>query len=116
MAARGMTTGLGLSPAGSPCMGGGSKKFGGSKKTDDGALPSGAGGGYDPESAMLQGASTTFQPLAGLLRGRGGAPMAVLAVPAGLLDKLTVAMYRRPVARAALAMYFIVVHVMALLF
>ena len=87
------------------------------KKVDDRpGLPGAAGGGaYDPESAVLQGASSTFQPLAGWLRGRGGA-LAVPAAAAGLLDKLTVALYRRPLARIVLLMYVVLLHFAVLLF
>ena len=94
------------------------------KKSDDmpgaGGLPgapSGSGlGAYDPESAVLQGASGgTFLPLAGRLRGRGG----VLAAPAaaiGLLDRLTVAMYRRPMVRVVVFLYLIFLHLAAFVF
>ena len=100
--------GMMMSPARSPGMG---------KKVDDRpGLPGAAGSGaYDPESAVLQGASSTFQPLAGWLRGRGGA-LAVPAAAAGLLDKLTVALYRRPLARIVLLMYVVLLHFAVLLF
>ena len=100
------------------------------KKSDDmpgvggaglpGAPPPGGGGGllgpYDPESAVLQGGSGgSFLPLAGWLRGRGGAAMAVPAAAVGLLDRLTVAMYRRPMVRVVMFVYLVLLHLAAFL-
>ena len=59
---------------------------------------------------MLQGAAATFQPLGGRLRGRRGAA-GVLASVAGVLDKTSVALYRRPTARLVTAMYVVLLHV-----
>ncbi|GAX72912.1 hypothetical protein CEUSTIGMA_g367.t1 [Chlamydomonas eustigma] len=96
------------SPMGSPGMMGAYPGAG--KKQDDG-LPGASSGFrvYDPESAVLQGASTTFQPLAGWMRGRGRA-LGVMASAAGLLDMMTVALYRRPGARVVLFVYFVLLH------
>lgn len=60
-----------------------------------------------------QGASATFQPLSGLLAGRQG-PEALLraaARAASLLDKATVTLYLRPIARVLLLLYLITLHV-----
>ena len=64
---------------------------------------------YDPESAMLHGGAATFQPMAGMVRGRLGA-FAVLPF-ALLLDKVTVALYNRPLYRLLYALYFVALHV-----
>ena len=88
------------------------------KKSDDvpSRLPGVAGGDvYDPETAVLEGASAAFLPLAGWLRGRGGA-LALPAAAVGLLDKMTVALYRRPMARVVLMLYLLILHLAVFLF
>jgi hypothetical protein len=83
-----------------------------------------AGGGpgfwgppYDAESAVLQGASTTYQPLAGLLQGRTGPEpvFVLLAKGAAALDRLTVSLYVRPPARLALLLFLVLLHLLILM-
>ncbi len=63
-----------------------------------------------------QGASTTFQPLSGLLRGNcpPAASNALLAA-AHLHDKATVALYCRPTARLLFSAYILLLHILVLL-
>lgn len=72
---------------------------------------------YDAESAVLQGASTTFQPLAGLLQGRTGPEpvFVLLAKGAAALDRLTVSLYVRPPARLALLLFLVLLHTVILM-
>lgn len=66
----------------------------------------------------VQGASTTFQPLSGMLRGNcGNTPLAGSAVLAAarVHDKATVALYRRPAARLLFTAYVLLLHVLVLL-
>lgn len=75
-------------------------------------------GGWDPESAALQGGSATFQPMAGLIRGRGGRCNPVLLPLLGvlqLMDKAGVALYRRPLMRGLFTLYLLVLHVFTLM-
>ncbi|GAX83718.1 hypothetical protein CEUSTIGMA_g11143.t1 [Chlamydomonas eustigma] len=93
---------------------------GAGKKQDDEVMPHRSAAGlltrvYDPESALLQGGSATFQPLAGWLRGRGGAVGGTLAWGAAVLDVGTVALYRRPAARVLLFAYIVLLHLAVLL-
>jgi hypothetical protein len=99
-------------PAGSPEMMG---VYPGAGKKQDDSLPGTSSGFrvYDPESAVLQGASTTFQPLAGWMRGRGRV-LEAMASTAGLLDMMTVALYRRPGTRVVLFAYFVLLHLAVL--
>ncbi|GIL44069.1 hypothetical protein Vafri_1628, partial [Volvox africanus] len=71
---------------------------------------------YDPENAVLQGASTTFQPISGLLRGNCP-PFAssTLGAAARLHDKVTVALYCRPTARLLFSTYVLLLHVLVLI-
>ena len=63
---------------------------------------------------MLHGGSTTFQPMAGLVRGRFGA---FLLLPLALLtDKFTVALYNRPLYRLLYSLYFLALHAALVLF
>mmetsp|Transcript_30642 Transcript_30642/g.86675 ORF Transcript_30642/g.86675 Transcript_30642/m.86675 type:complete len:412 (+) Transcript_30642:3-1238(+) len=80
-----------------------------SNKRDDDA----AGG--DVEAALLSGGGdSTFVPLAGLLRS-GGRAQKCCNTPAPLaaakaMDRVTVALHRRPAARLAFAVYLLMVH------
>lgn len=63
-----------------------------------------------------QGASTTFQPLSGLLRGNcPPAAASVLVAAARLHDKLTVALYCRPTARLLFSAYILLLHILVML-
>lgn len=71
---------------------------------------------WDPESAALEGGVLgTFQPLSGVLRARvpGAGHAAVwpaLRNTAGLVDRGTLALYRRPALRGLFVLYFVAVH------
>lgn len=69
-----------------------------------------------PPRQSLQGASTTFQPLSGKLRGSCHPAAAGLLMRAALLhDKATVALYRRPAVRMLFTIYLLMVHLAVLL-
>lgn len=60
---------------------------------------------------FLQGASTTFQPLSGMLRGNcNPTTTSVLMRLALAHDKITVALYRRPLVRLLFTVYLALVH------
>lgn len=64
----------------------------------------------------LQGASTTFQPLSGMLRGSCSPTAAGMLMRMALLhDKLTVALYRRPAVRVMFTIYLMLVHLAVML-
>lgn len=84
----------------------------GDKKRDDAEGMAGSHG-WDPESAALHGASTTFQPMAGLIRGRGGRCTPALTPMLGVLqlaDRCGLALYKRPVMRGLFTLYLLMLH------
>lgn len=89
--------------------GGGWPWFSGAASGGGGVL---AGLLHVSDDDVLAGASATFQPLGGLLRGRGGpeALLSALGAAAKHADKLTVALYRKPVLRLAVLAYLVALH------
>ncbi len=73
--------------------------------------------GLDPESAALHGAATTFQPMAGLVRGRAGrcSPVMTPVLPLlQALDRAGLFAYRRPEVRLAFTIYLFILHIVTL--
>jgi len=66
---------------------------------------------FDVEAAMLTGGSGGFMPLSGMLRGMQPTRAAMCVPAAHLLDRLQVSLDQRPVARLALYVYVVVLHV-----
>ena len=72
---------------------------------------------YDIEAAVLTGAGGGFRPLSGALRGAVFPLNSRLAVAAARrLDKLAIAVDRRPAVRGMLLVYFVLLHIFALIF
>ena len=72
---------------------------------------------YDIEAAVLTGAGGSFKPLSGAMRGAVFPLNTRLAVAAAKrLDKLAVAVDRRPVVRGLLLVYFVLLHLFIVLF
>lgn len=102
----------GMGGAGTSSMQGGGR---GDKKRDDSSGD--MEGSWDPEDAAMHGGATTYQPMSGLIRGRGGrcnpALLPLLSVMQ-TLDKAGLAMYRRPALRMTFCVYLLVLHLVTL--
>ena len=82
-------------------------------------------GTIDPELAILEGGSATFQPLSGRLialipRGRIDSRfeewlVKLLSLYGSVADRATVVAYKRPSTRGLALLYFIILHILTLL-
>lgn len=75
---------------------------------------------YDIEGALLEGGGG-FQPLAGLLRSAPVRARSICTAPpaiaaASYMDKVSVALYRRPKMRLLLLLYALIAHVLGFVF
>lgn len=66
---------------------------------------------FDVEAAMLTGGGGGFKPLAGTLRGLQPERAALCVPVAHLLDRASVALDQKPLARLAFYAYFLLLHV-----
>lgn len=71
---------------------------------------------YDIEAAVLTGAGGGFKPLSGAMRGTVFPLNTRIAVAtARRIDKLAIAVDRRPAVRGALLVYFVLLHALVVL-
>lgn len=72
---------------------------------------------YDIEAAVLTGAGGSFKPLAGAVRGTFFPLNSKYVVAlARKIDQLAVAVDRRPAVRGGLLVYFLLLHLLVILF